>query len=517
MASSNDGVGGPQVAAPPSAALDPVITVDSSGIIQSASDAVERVFGWTAEELIGRDFATLVADPGAAPRDGSPSGHGLLGPASAIEQARRIDARRKDGGVVAVELSTSRAHVLSRKTPLFVVIMRDLGDESPAAHARALDRQHLLRMIAEQTAAIDSAHLRLRMADRMASIGTLAAGLGHDMSNVLLPVRAHLNALRAATLAPKRRKDVDAIARGVAYLQQLADGLHFLALDPERDDPEGETDLSAWWKQTGGLISKAVPRRVRVRCSIPRRLPAVRVAAHPLTQAVLNLVVNAGEAIPPGRDGVVRIWAKALPSGDRVRLGVTDDGTGMSAETRRRAFELFFTTKARGLGTGLGLPLVHRVASRVGGAVDIESELGLGTSVIMTLPALRRPRGSRARPTCGVACVSIRDARAAGLVRQLLAALGVRVVHVASRNATDLWIVEPGAADAEDVSAWRRASRGRHVVRFGPASEVDDASRWQAMPATVIHDRGDFGAIRAALLRVVAGEHKRRSRAGSST
>src|SRR4029453_8143125 len=106
----------------------------------------------------------------------------------------------------------------------------------------------LQHLITEQTRALATANLRLHLADRLASLGTLAAGLGHDMNNVLLPVRARLNALEDAGITGAALAHVTAVRRSIAYLQHLSDGLHFLALDPDGPgvayDGEGITDLA---------------------------------------------------------------------------------------------------------------------------------------------------------------------------------------------------------------------------------------------------------------------------------
>src|SRR5690606_5934536 len=127
-------------------------------------------------------------------------------------------------------------------------------------------RHRLEEMVRERTRELHESQTKLRMADRLASIGTLAAGLGHDMNNMLLPVRARLNALRAEreTLSARTRRNGDATSKSVAYLQQLADGPHFLAMDPDSEDDTGETtNLADWSAQTGPVLSKAVPKHVK--------------------------------------------------------------------------------------------------------------------------------------------------------------------------------------------------------------------------------------------------------------
>jgi PAS domain S-box-containing protein len=325
------------------AALDPVITIDAFGIIHSASNSVQRVLGWTPAELQGKNVSILMPEPHRSGHDGYLANYHRTGQTNILNRPRRFDAQRKDGSLVPIELCVSRADIPATSAPMFVGIIRDMSDVADAERSREQERVQYQQLLADQTTALQSAHLRLRMADRMASIGTLAAGLGHDMNNVLLPVRARLNALKAVVqagrLSDAEGKHVEEIAKSVAYLQQLADGLHFLALDPEaKDNVRGggaTTDLKNWWSHVGSLLSKAVPKHVQVQASIPDNLPRFALPTHQLTQAMLNLVVNAGEAIPPPsqrkrRQGVVRLRAQTragrigparAPRRHRQRLG----------------------------------------------------------------------------------------------------------------------------------------------------------------------------------------------------
>jgi len=361
------------------AALDPIITTDALGIIQSASDSVQRVLGWTAGELLGRDVNVLMPEPHHSAHDGYLADYYRSGRTRTKNRSRRFEARRKDGSIVPIELCVSRSESVPGGAPLVVGIIRDMSEQAAAERLSEQEQDRSRQLLAERTTALQQATLRLRLADRMASIGTLAAGIGHDLNSMLLPVRARINALRAACDAGRipgtERRHIEAIRKSVVYLQQLADGLHFLTLDPDtQEDARGggaTTDLHKWWSQAGALISKAVPKHARVMASIPAGLPPVAAAAHRLTQAVLNLVVNAGEAIPAQserkrRQGLVRIWAESCggSGGECVRLGVSDNGSGMTDEVKRRAFEMFFTTKPHGLGTGLGLPQGQRKVDR---------------------------------------------------------------------------------------------------------------------------------------------------------
>lgn len=480
------------------AALDPIITIDAFGTIESASDSVVRVFGWTPGELIGRNVNVLMPEPHRSGHDGFLARYAAIGTTRVLNTRRRFQAQRKNGTRFPIELSVSRADIPTRAGPLFVGIIRDVSDAADSRKQNGTredeERQRLQDLVTEQTRALEQAHMRLRLADRMVSVGTLAAGLGHDMNNVLLPVRAQINVLlgassqllRHAGEAPSKRGSpgrvqasedirdaVHAIAASVAYLQKLADGLHYLAQNPDNSQPDGPaTDLREWWSLAGVVIGKAVPRHVKLSASFAKGLPPVGVAPHRLTQAVLNLVVNAGEAIPTlgadptrrRRQGRVRVAARAETEagGDTwILVSVTDNGTGMAPEVKRRAFELFFTTKSRGNGTGLGLPLVHKVAARVGGRVEIDSEVGKGTTVTMWLPAAVP---EVALQSTRHAVVSIGDPRLATLVRHVLEAAGFKVAARASAAAgTDLWVTD---SDLPDRAQQLRKSGDRRLSRI---------------------------------------------------
>lgn len=504
------------------AALDPIVTIDSTGDIQSASDSVQRVFGWTPAELIGRNVSILMPEPHHSAHDGYLAKYHETGRTEHLNRARRFEAVRKDGSLFPLEVSVSRVDVPGEAAPLFVGIIRDLserveggtgdegvgerGAEPHGMRTKPVDNTRLYELLAEQTAALQSAHLRLRMTDRLASIGALAAGLGHDMNNVLMPVRAHLEAARTMALVPEVRQHVDAVHKSVTYLQQLADGLHFLALDTDGEDIErSATDLGTWWSQVGPLLTKAVPKHVKVTVSLRSGLPEVGVSAHGLTQAVLNLVVNAGEAIPAdrkARQGRVRIWAEAAKKGTYVRLGVSDNGQGMPAEVQRNALEMFYTTKPRGLGTGLGLPLGARVVNRAGGSVQIESKPGKGTTVAILLP-VAGIGGRAARPSeAPHAVITLADGRAAALVRHLLEVSGARVAPGSDPTDADIWVLEPTKAGLSGAKVWRTQHPHGELVLFGRPG-AGSTRAWNSLHPVTIDNRDDVNAIGAALGRAI--------------
>ncbi|MBK7405690.1 MAG: PAS domain S-box protein [Phycisphaerales bacterium] len=495
--------------------LDPIITMNEGGIIQSASDSVERVFGWTPSELFGRSVKVLIPEPRRSALDRYLDRYRHADKPRVAERARRFDAVRKDGKLLQIELSMSRADLPANAGLFFIGIIRDVSNEIDVNVSTADERTRLQHLITEQTRALATANLRLHLADRLASLGTLAAGLGHDMSNVLLPVRARLNALERGGMTTAALRHVTAVRRSIVYLQHLSDALHFLALDPDavgdggESDGEGTTELARWWRQVGPLLRKAVPKHVKVQASFPAGLPIVKIGPHWLTQAVLNLIVNAGEAIPEGRrEGRVRITAKPVDGGRSVRLGITDNGRGMGSRVQRRAFDLFFTTKSRSMGTGLGLPLARKVALRAGGDIVLTSEPGAGTTVELILPTTKSGSAKAARRAPGdrTAAVSVGNHRTAALISQILIANGYRVKPASGEapGRASLWVTKPTPKALDAAPRWRKGHPERAVVLLG-APPKHARAKWATIGATVIDSPADFEAIRLALGHAAEG------------
>jgi PAS domain S-box-containing protein len=464
--------------------VDAIVTIDGHGVITSVNEAVSRMFGYEASQLVGRDVVVLMSE---ADRDSHRRAieHRRSRPrtsSSVIGRARELEAHRKDGSVFPIELSISPIE----GTDGFVGVIRDVTG----------------RKAAEQ---------RMREADRLAAIGTLAAGLGHDMNNMLFPIRAHLNALVAIEAPDDMAADIEQhaeqIARGVAYLQQLADALHFLALDPDGDgDGDSTTDLSAWWTTCGALLGRAVYRRATLKVELDCELPEVFIPQHALTRAVLNLLTNAAEAMPTGRapnECVIELRARRGRTGAGVVLEVVDNGCGMSEEIRRRATDVFFTTRTRGLGTGLGLSLVHRVVTRAGGRLELDSAEDRGTVARLVLPSAvldEEPATERVR-------VELREGRTRAIVIAILESAGITVL-VDRENAEHLaeeclaLVVDAESFDEALLAEWLRHHPAGSIVVIGNDVRMD-AMRGAIDGVRRVRDEKDYAAIEQALLAAV--------------
>lgn len=253
---------------------------------------------------------------------------------------------------------------------------------------------------------------RLRLADRMATVGTLAAGLAHDINNVTFPLAARLSMLLKGPALDEDTHDHLLAVQGLLnHLRDMSKNLSLFSRDPRQEGTTGQTELVDWCNKAWKLIEvsmRGVPggtaHSIRLECDIPAGLPLVAIAPHRLTQAVFNLVQNARDAIQArkgfpaaadGKDGKYtgHIRIQARPDGDSgmVNIQVSDDGVGMDEQTRLRCIEPFFTTKDRPSnpgegGSGMGMSVVHAIAERTGGRLEIESAPGRGTSVSLTLP-----------------------------------------------------------------------------------------------------------------------------------
>src|SRR5918999_28195 len=228
---------------------------------------------------------------------------------------------------------------------------------------------------------------QLQQAQRLDSVGKLAGGVAHDFNNLLSVILNHADFAIEEIPGSVARVEIEEIKRAA---QRAADLTRQLLLFSRKDVALGEViDPRGVVARMEMVLGRMLGEQVRVETRLPPGLPPVHIAERLLEQVLLNLVLNARDAMPEG--GEVTIEAEKVPSGgpDRsgapdagfVRFSVTDSGTGMPPEVVDRAFEPFFTTKPEGEGTGLGLATAYGIIQRAGGRVEIESDPGEGTSI----------------------------------------------------------------------------------------------------------------------------------------
>lgn len=300
---------------------------------------------------------------------------------AAFEQ--EVCCLRRDGAELWVALHVGLARDEADRPDCLVAVIEDVSERRRGEAMLATLEQRLSAMAAER----DTAQAALREAERLAALGSLAAGLCHDLANLVAPIRMGTALLEgAAHLDEQGRAALRIVQRCGGALMELADGMRLL-VQGDTDATAQSVELADWWRQARPLLQAALPAGVALHGEFDEQLPAVTANAGGLTRAVLNLVTNAGEAIAAAGDGGrVVVWAGSNGDGSGVVLGVRDDGPGMPLPVRERMFEPFFTTKSWTQASGLGLASVKSFATDCGGSIAVDSEPGQGTNVVLTLP-----------------------------------------------------------------------------------------------------------------------------------
>jgi CheY-like chemotaxis protein/two-component sensor histidine kinase len=232
-----------------------------------------------------------------------------------------------------------------------------------------------------------------RQSQKMEAMGQLTGGVAHDFNNLLTPIVAVLDRLQRLGLGGEReRRLIDGAAQSADRAKMLVQRL--LAFARRQPLQTTAVDTAALVRSMADLVASTIGPQIRVVVDAPDDLPPARADPHQLEMALLNLAVNARDAMPDG--GTLRITVTAEEVGKRnkmglrpggyLRLSVADTGIGMDEATLARAVEPFFSTKGVGKGTGLGLSMVHGLASQLGGALTLQSRPRLGTNVELWLP-----------------------------------------------------------------------------------------------------------------------------------
>jgi PAS domain S-box-containing protein len=358
---------------------DVVAVLDAARAITAISSAAERTLGYPPSECVGRSAVDFVHPADRAEAERWLDAVRAAPPGTPLRAPTELRIRSRDGRWRMVE-PTATSFVDGSGVRRELVLARDVTDR------RQLEGQ-------------------LQRAQKAEAIGNLAAGLAHDFNNVLTAILGWSDALIQAL--PESAPALS-YAREIREASQHAADLatHLLAI--RHDDPPQAGPLNL-----NDLVIRAAPlfRRLlgpRVECML-RLTPGagfIRADATQIEQVLLNLALNARDAMPDGgiltiETGIVALTANEIPGcevGTYVRLTVRDTGVGMDADTRARAFEPFFTTKGPGQGTGLGLSIVHGIVTQSSGAVTVESVPGQGATFRVYLPRLEHQRAIADEP-----------------------------------------------------------------------------------------------------------------------
>ena len=334
---------------------------------------------------------------------------------------------------------------------LVAVVLGAANTDQRRANRALAGANEALRLQIEQRERAEEA---LRQSQKMEAMGQLTGGVAHDFNNLLMVASSGLDLLER-TQDPDRRAQLrqgvrQALDRGASLTRQL---LAFSRRSPLKTEV---VDLGGRIEDMRLLLERSLREDIAVRFDIEAGLWPVELDPAQLEVALLNIAVNARDAMPNG--GVIVLSAHNRPGfsidgedGDFVELTVTDTGEGMEMETVRRVFEPFFTTKPVGKGTGLGLSLVYGFSRASGGAARVSSAPGKGTSITLYFPASAKPltqppppQAPLAVPPPGTVLLVEDDDAVAAAVSAMLSELGYRVVR-ASDAAGGLAVLDRGA------------------------------------------------------------------------
>jgi PAS domain S-box-containing protein len=346
---------------------DAIISKSIDGVIETWNAGAERLYGYTAEEVIGRPMSALL-------------------PKSLLEEDQLILSKIRRGERVQ-NFETTRIHKEGRPLQVSLTI-------SPLRNAsgEVVGISHVARNISETKQLRD----KLQVTQKMEALGRLAGGVAHDFNNLLTVITGYSALLHACL------KDDDAGSEMLAEIAGAAERaadltrqlLVFSRRRPARLEP---LDLNEAIVKTLGMLRRLIGEDIDIKTQLDPYLGRIRADAGQISQVLTNLAANARDAMPRG--GTITIqtgnWVierdeyheeLGFEPGRYVRLLFTDTGQGMDARTRARLFEPFFTTKEVGKGTGLGLATVYGIVKQSGGQISVYSDPGRGTTFAIYLP-----------------------------------------------------------------------------------------------------------------------------------
>ena len=308
---------------------------------------------------------------------------------------------------------------------------------------------------------------QLRQAQKMESVGQLAAGVAHDFNNILTIIQGHSGLLMSRpNLSPAMTTSLQAVSfateRGASLTRQLLMFSRKQVMEPKA------TDLKEVVANMSKMLQRLLGETIALECHSPPQLPAIRGDTGMMEQVLMNLAVNARDAMPKGGQLLISTEAVRIDekytrrhpdaqTGDFVCLQVKDSGTGMDAATMKHIFEPFFTTKAVGKGTGLGLATVYGIVKQHAGWIEVASQPGKGTSFRIFLPVDTRPAEDQTEiltPSAtfhgnGETIMVVEDEPVLrDLAQLILQDCGYRVLQAASGvDALTVWQKHQGAVD----------------------------------------------------------------------
>jgi PAS domain S-box-containing protein len=495
---------------------DAIIGKDLRGVVTSWNVGAEKIFGYTAGEMIGQPILRLLP-PGREHEE-----EDILGRIRRGETVEHYETQRakKNGQVIHVSLTISPIRNARGAITGASKIARDITDK------KMMERQ-------------------LHQSQKMEAVGQLTGGVAHDFNNLLGAIMGNLDLLERMVagndVALKRIQTAQrAASRGAELTRRL------LAFSSKEELKPAPVLLGQSIQNTLELASRALGPEIRITTHIDPSVPAVFVDAAGLENALLNLAVNARDAMPRGGALIVStslrdleatyppVSAGELAPGTYACVSVSDTGHGMSPETLERAFEPFFTTKPRGKGTGLGLAMVYGFARQSGGTVRLYSEKEHGTTASIYLPlaselpapAPAAVHGEGASRQAGTILLVDDEAALLEIAHAYLEDLGFAVIEAqdgpSALEAVTRWetidlmitdVIMPGGMNGVDLAkrVRRLSPKTRIIFTSGFPAEALEERSGMLVDGPLLHkpyQRAEFAAmVRQTMEDAATGRH----------
>jgi len=408
-------------------AVNAIVTIDCVGTIESVNPATSLLFGYPAEELIGVNVKLLMPEPYAYEHDGYLANYLKTGVKKIIGTGRQLTGRRKDGTTFPIDIAVSEFEADGQRR--FTGVITDLTD----------------RYATQQ--ALKESERRLVQAQKMEAVGQLAGGIAHDFNNLLTIIIGNLELIEPQLSDEPQRQLLNRIQEAAVSGSNLTHRL--LAFSRLQPLAPQVVKLNSLVVRTSELLRRSIGDHITLTTGLASGLWDVRADPNQVENALMNLAINARDAMPQGgrlmietRNVVVdaeQVGAGLdLTPGDYVAMSVSDTGAGIPPEIRNRVFEPFFTTKPIGRGSGLGLAMIYGFAKQSSGDVTLYSEVDHGTIVTMYLPRA----GTRAVSRLTVDPATQQSAATGGLVLLVEDDPGVRQLNLTRLKQLGYEVVE---------------------------------------------------------------------------
>jgi PAS domain S-box-containing protein len=351
-------------------AVDGVILIDARGIVSMFNPACEKLFGYVADEVIGKNVKMLMPEPFRAEHDGYLTNYHSTGERKIIGIGREVTGRRKDGTTFPMDLSVGESKLGGQSS--FVGVIRDLTERKRAEE-------------------------QLVQAQKMEAVGQLSGGIAHDFNNLLTVILGNAEILAESL---KARPDLEKLVNSMMSAAERGGELtqRLLAFSRRQTLQPTNIDCSRLVLRMKELLRRTLRENIEIRVEVEDGLWSAFADPGQLESALLNLSLNAQDAMPNGGsltfatqnmslDAHYQGLNPEVPPGRYVMIGITDDGFGMTEDVKAKVFEPFFTTKEVGKGSGLGLSMVYGFVKQSNGHVSLYSEPNLGTTIRLYLPA----------------------------------------------------------------------------------------------------------------------------------